>query len=110
MIRRPPRSTRTVTLFPYTTRFRSRVSRRSNSIDQGSFSIRSSLDYNFHTPAGGFRRTQGRHVGVNVPPHAGGKFGDEGGVLLNVGNHAAALFGQALAGPRLARHGFTGTT
>src|SRR3546814_20732996 len=27
MVRRPPRSTRTVTLFPYTTRFRSQVSR-----------------------------------------------------------------------------------
>src|SRR3546814_2129675 len=33
MIRRPPRSTRTDTLFPYTTLFRSRVSRYAAAVD-----------------------------------------------------------------------------
>jgi len=80
--------------------------RRSSSIDQGSFAIRSPLDYDRHSPAGGFRRAQGSYMGVNVPPHVSGQLSDEGGVLLNVGNQAAALFAQALAGPRFADHRF----
>src|SRR3546814_14158490 len=35
MIRRPPRSTRTDTLFPYTTLFRSEFSRRLGRVDRG---------------------------------------------------------------------------
>src|SRR3546814_4274880 len=64
MIRRPPRSTRTDTLFPYTTLFRSRngrvllVSRAPESID----------DVNARTAATalrGFIRSLGKEVGKN---------------------------------------------
>src|SRR3546814_4372622 len=49
MIRRPPRSTRTDTLFPYTTLFRSADSRRSNAIqkpvsEDRQLSVESSLE------------------------------------------------------------------
>src|SRR3546814_1472000 len=40
MIRRPPRSTRTDTLFPYTTRFRSVVAAAEGALDQGAANSR----------------------------------------------------------------------
>src|SRR3546814_6241686 len=43
MIRRPPRSTRTDTLFPYTTLFRSVVEERTVGPDQGADSIRKGI-------------------------------------------------------------------
>src|SRR3546814_12127117 len=43
MIRRPPRSTRTDTLFPYTTLFRSRLKEGSTGITRGGFITQASI-------------------------------------------------------------------
>src|SRR3546814_8982650 len=43
MIRRPPRSTRTDTLFPYTTRFRSAIGARQKFIDRSHLHINDAL-------------------------------------------------------------------
>src|SRR3546814_11455017 len=59
MIRRPPRSTRTDTLFPYTTLFRSNIRRieilrGSNSIAYGSQAVGGVVNVMIGTPAAGF--------------------------------------------------------
>src|SRR3546814_13590587 len=59
MIRRPPRSTRTDTLFPYTTLFRSNIRRieilrGSNSIAYGSQAVGGVVNVMTGTPAAGF--------------------------------------------------------
>src|SRR3546814_13015279 len=66
MIRRPPGSKRTDTLFPYTTRFRSARSRGDDARSAGSY-------------AGRFRRPV-RHQG---PPDAGAGHGAAAGVLAS---------------------------
>src|SRR3546814_5633930 len=55
MIRRPPRSTRTDTLFPYTTLFRSNFDVRG---DRGSLSTATNMIYKYHA----FSRTQTKSV------------------------------------------------
>src|SRR3546814_10234381 len=65
MIRRPPRSTRTDTLFPYTTLFRSRSEPKHASHDEGSaawFHADRTDGCNGTGPAGGGRRRQPVHV------------------------------------------------
>src|SRR3546814_16282949 len=77
MIRRPPRSTRTDTLFPYTTLFRSALAVRQ-------------LDELRHDDAGGAER------GVDVPHRAGAAvFGDvDGGGVEPLGDVARLVDAQ----------------
>src|SRR3546814_13703202 len=89
MIRRPPRSTRTDTLFPYTTLFRSR--RRKRGDGQGDQQQRKAAAHGsvaFHAAgadrralAGGGRRFLGDRAGRVGPAgeHVGGEVGEFGG-------------------------------
>src|SRR3546814_7810437 len=81
-IRRPPRSTRTATLFPFTTLFRSHVTRRSGIFARGQSAIRRSavaraqgetveiaLQDDIRDPADGIRAVdRGRAVGHDIDP------------------------------------------
>src|SRR3546814_14227121 len=60
MIRRPPRSTRTDTLFPYTTLFRSRFTIRVVLLIDGSLHMIPRIKFDFRLPQGSFqiRRVQ----------------------------------------------------
>src|SRR3546814_10232969 len=61
MIRRPPRSTRTDTLFPYTTLFRSRAGDRSDRHGRRvlpELLRRRGLDHRLHRPAAGHGRSE----------------------------------------------------
>src|SRR3546814_3669960 len=67
MIRRPPRSTRTDTLFPYTTLFRSNIRRieilrGSNSIAYGSQAVGGVVNVMTGTPAAGFAGRSEEHT------------------------------------------------
>src|SRR3546814_6899699 len=72
MIRRPPRSTRTDTLFPYTTLFRSRFDRR--------------RDERLFGAQGDRRRTRTRESGRCRSDHPGARFGHARGDRLCAGN------------------------
>src|SRR3546814_17437795 len=73
MIRRPPRSKRTDTLFPYTTLFRSNTDLFSEQYKSSSFSQDHSLSI-----SGGTDKTQ---------YYASGKFMDQGGLLRYSGDN-----------------------
>src|SRR3546814_9251400 len=85
MIRRPPRSTRTDTLFPYTPLFRSRFSRAA--VDVGGFSNSPAKDGATLALAAGLIQSmklgQGPQtdiidIGASVTDHVGHKYGTEG--------------------------------
>src|SRR3546814_15782297 len=69
MIRRPPRSTRTDTLFPYTTLFRSIAMRMIGEIDLGPIArARPELVDNGQVPVAGMRLSpDGTHVAILLP-------------------------------------------
>src|SRR3546814_19261000 len=96
MIRRPPRSTRTDTLFPYTTLFRS-LHRRARAVGDADFALRGQ-DFGLRALLGGHRA----HDRVEVDEHlvVGGAGGHLGLRLLDLGDHAGESTDAALAAHR----------
>src|SRR3546814_15104174 len=81
MIRRPPRSTRTDTLFPYTTLFRSDAILRRHRRQVGVMML-----YRDHRQAGLARVAAGRVVGMAI---AGDRLGSDPQQAIEVGNDLA---------------------